>query len=233
LVETRSASGSWVIDRRTGERKMVAAALSDPPSRHEVDDLLSVTTASALNGEVLVCCGPFPQESFAPALYRQLVKDVRAQGTKVIVDLSPPRLDHALEGGPDLVKVDDWQLAEFVKDDVGTPGRFRAAAEALLERGAGAVVATRGGDPALVLRDDRAWELVPPKFEEGASEGSGDAMVGALAAALARGLDFEDALRLGGAAGATNFLRHGLGTGSRAVVDDLIERVELQPLRVV
>ena len=53
-------------------------------------------------------------------------------------------------------------------------------------------------------------------------------MVGAIAAALARDLDYEDVLRLGAAAGATNFLRHGLGTGSRAVVEDLVQRVELR-----
>jgi 1-phosphofructokinase len=229
-VETVSSSGAWVIDRRSGEREMVASIYSDPPTRHEVDDLFSVTTAAAMNSRVLICCGPFPQESFEPELYRRLVKDVRAQGTTVVVDLSPPRLDRALEGGPDLVKVDDWQLAEYVRDDVGTPARFRAAAETILERGAGAVVATRGGEPALVVCEDRAWELVPPKFEEGASEGSGDSMVGALAAAIARGLEFEEALRVGAAAGAANFLRRGLGTGSRAVVGDLVERVELRPL---
>jgi 1-phosphofructokinase len=227
-VETTSASGSWVIDRRSGEREMVAAALSDPPSRHEIDDLFSVTTAAALNSEVLVCCGPLPPSGIETEIYRRLVKDVRAHGTRVIVDLSPPRLDSALEGGPDLVKVDDWQLAEFVRNDIGTPERFRAAAETILERGAGAVVATRGGEPALVLQGDRAWELMAPKFEEGASDGSGDSMVGALGAAFARGFEFEEALRLGAAAGATNFLRRGLGTGSRTVVDDLVQRVELR-----
>jgi 1-phosphofructokinase len=230
LVETAAACGSWVIDRRSGEREMVASAWSEPPSRHEVDDLFSITTASALNSEVLVCCGPVPSDSLEPEIFGRLVKDVRAHGTRVVVDLSPPRLDSALEGEPDLVKVDDWQLAETVQDDVSGPERFRAAAEKLLERGAGAVVATRGGEPALVIRDGSAWELIPPKFAEGASEGSGDSMVGAIAAGFAQGMGFEDALRHGAAAGATNFLRHGLGTGSRAVVDDLVKRVELRPL---
>lgn len=43
-------------------------------------------------------------------------------------------------------------------------------------------------------------------------------LIDALAAALARGLSFEDALVLGAAAGAANFLRHGLGTAEH--VDD-------------
>jgi 1-phosphofructokinase len=100
----------------------------------------------------------------------------------------------------------------------------------VLSRGARSVLVTRGGEPALVLRNGSAWELAPPSFDGGAPEGSGDSMVGALAAAIARGLDWEQALRLGAAAGAANFLRHGLGTGSRSVVDELVERVELRPL---
>jgi 1-phosphofructokinase len=229
-VETSSASGAWVIDRRSGEREMVALALSDPPSRHEIDDLFSVTCAAAINSEVLVLCGPLPTDALPLELYGRLVADVRAHGTKVIVDLSPPRLNSALEGHPDLVKLDDWQLAEFVEGPVSDPKVFRSAAERILAQGAGAVIVTRGGDPALVLREGQAWELVPPRFEEGASEGSGDSMVGAMAAAVARGLGWEEALLLGAAAGATNFLRHGLGTGSRGVVEDLVKRVRLSTL---
>jgi 1-phosphofructokinase len=231
LIETSVASGSWVIDRRSGEREMVAHAWSDPPTRHEIDDLVSVTTASALNSGVLVLCGPVPPDSLQTEIYGQLVKDVRAHGARVVVDLSPPRLTSALEGGPDIVKADEWQLAQITGEDTREPEAFRKAAEGVVERGAGTVIATRGADPVLVLtKDGRAWDLVPPVFEEGAAEGSGDSMVGAVAAALARGMELEDALRLGAAAGATNFLRHGLGTGSRAVVEDLVQRVELRPL---
>jgi 1-phosphofructokinase len=231
LVNTTVASGSWVIDRRSGEREVIAHAWSEPPTRHEIDDLFSVTTASALNSKVLVVCGPVPSDSLPDELYGRLVKDVRTHGTKVVVDLSPPRLNSALEGEPDVVKADEWQLAQLIGEDTREPEKFRKAAEQAIERGAAVVIATRGADPVLVLtRDGRAWELVPPVFEEGAAEGSGDSMVGALAAGLARGMELEDALRLGAAAGATNFLRHGLGTGSRAVVEDLVQRVELRSL---
>jgi 1-phosphofructokinase len=229
-VETASASGCYVIDRRSGERQIVAQRWSEPPSRHETDDLFSVTCAAALGSKVLVVCGPVPQDALPLELYRNLVADVRAGGTKVIVDLSSPRLESALEAEPDIVKLDAWQLAQFVSGPVSEPEQLRAAAEAVLSRGARSVLVTRGGEPALVLRNGSAWELAPPSFDGGAPEGSGDSMVGALAAAIARGLDWEQALRLGAAAGAANFLRHGLGTGSRSVVDELVERVELRPL---
>lgn len=231
IVDTGVSSGAWVIDRRKDEREMVAQAWSDPPSRHEVDDLFSITVASALNSEVLVVCGPVPPDSLPEEIYGRLVKDVSTHGVRVVVDLSPPRLESALEGGPVIVKADEWQLAQLTGSDTRDPERFREAAQAVIDRGAEAVLATRGADPVLVLsRDGRAWELVPPVFEAGAPEGSGDSMVGALAAALARGFEWEDAVRMAAAAGATNFLRHGLGTGSRAVIEDLEKRVELRAL---
>jgi 1-phosphofructokinase len=228
LVEADPTTGAYVIDRRSGERDILAGAWSDPPSRHEVDDLFSVTVAAALESKVLVVCGPTPPDALPTEIFGNLVADARAGGTKTIVDLSPPRLNSALEGRPDFVKLDDWQLAEYVEGPVDQPEQIRDGARRVLEAGGGCVMVTRGGEPALVMTSEQTWELVPPRFSRGASEGSGDSMVGALAAAVARGMSTEDALRWGAAAGAANFLRHGLGTGSRDVVSDLLPRVELR-----
>jgi 1-phosphofructokinase len=162
--------------------------------------------------------------------YGKLVSDAHAGNTRTIVDLSPPRLDSALEGGPDIVKVNDWQLAEYLGHGFDGDDDLRAGARELVAAGARAALVTRGGEPALVATQKSLWELTPPRFEEGAPEGSGDSMVGATAALLARGAPVEEALRWGAAAGAANFLRHGLGTGSRTVVEDLLERVSLREL---
>jgi 1-phosphofructokinase len=230
LVQTGGSSGCYVIDRRNGEREVLASALSPPASRHEVDDLFSLTCAAALDCDVLAVANPFPAEVLPLDVYGNLVADVRANGTPVLVDLSSPRLESALEGKPDLVKLNDWELAEFVYGPVDYPSRMRRAGERLLEQGAGAVIVTRGVEPALVLRGDEAWELASPRFERGAREGCGDSMMGALAAAWASGLEWDKALCLGAAAGASNFLRHGLGTGSRAVVEELAGQIELRRL---
>ena len=55
-------------------------------------------------------------------------------------------------------------------------------------------------------------------------------MTGAIAAGWARGLPLRDALMLGAAAGAGNFLRHGLGTGHREVVEQLLRHVVTRPI---
>jgi 1-phosphofructokinase len=228
LVETTSPSGCSVADRRGGTRRLLASAWSEPPSRHELDDLLSVTAAAALNSAVLAVCNPWPGDLLPLDVYGTLVADARASGVTVLVDLSTPRLDSALEGRPDVVKINDWELAEYVVGPVDGP-RLRTAAELLLERGAGAAIVTRGGEPALAITGDRAWTIVPPPLERGFREGCGDSMLGAMAAVLAAGEGLERALTVGAGAGAACFLRHGLGSARRNVIEDLAKRVELRP----
>ena len=225
LVATAGSSGCYVVDRRGGERKVVSSALSPPPSRHELDDLFSTTVSAALASEVLVVCNPFPADALPQELYRNLVADVREAGIPVLVDLSTPRLESALAGGPELVKLNDWELAEYVYGPVSEPHELRAAAERLRQAGARSVVVTRGAQPALVLHEEDVWELVPPCFTAGSREGCGDSMMGAIAAGWATGMDLRENLRRAAAAGAANFLRHGLGTGSRQVVEELTPRV--------
>jgi 1-phosphofructokinase len=230
LVATVSASGCYVTDRRSGERELLSCTLSDPPSRHELDELFSITCAEAIADGWLVVTNPLPADSLPVEVYGALVADTRGSGCRTLVDLSTPRLDSALDGGPDLVKLNDWELAEVVRGPASEPAALRAAARRLCDRGAQAVIVTRGELPALVVAGERAWELTPPRLTRGFREGCGDAMMGALAATWAEGEGFERALKVGAAAGAANFLRHGLGSASREVVERLVDSVTLEPL---
>jgi 1-phosphofructokinase len=230
LVRSHSSSGCYVTDRRSGERQVLAQAYVEPPSRHEADELVAATTAAAMESEVLAICNPYPGDALPLDVYAGLVANARGAGVRVIADLSSPRIEATAAAEPELVKLNDWELAAFVVGPVDTPARLRAAAEKLRALGARNVLVTRAGDPALALLGDEAWELIPPKLEAGSREGCGDTMMGAIAAALATGRELPEAMVLGAGAGAVNFLRHGLGTGSRREVDELAEEVELRRL---
>ncbi len=229
LVSTASPSGSYVVDRRQGRREPVAMALSDPPSRHELDELCSLAIAHAADCGWLVVTNPMPAESLPLEVYRDVVADARAAGARTLVDLSSPRLDSALASKPDLVKINDWELAGFVRGPVTEPADLLAAARAVQDAGARRVIVTRGELPALVLDGRDALELAPPRFERGFREGCGDAMLGALAAVWAAQDDLPGALVQGAAAGAANFLRRGVGRASREVIDELSGNVSLGP----
>ena len=137
-----------VVDRRHGERRAIAGRLSDPVSRHELDDLVSVTCAAALRSDILVVCGCYPAEVVPADVYTELVATARANGVPVFVDLSVPGLVSAL--------------------------------------------------------------------------------LGAMAAATAGGETWERSLVLGAAAGAACFLRQGLGSAKRPVIEELADRVQLR-----
>jgi 1-phosphofructokinase len=227
LVRCSQPNGSYVVDRRAG-REVIADAYAGPRTRHEVDELISETCATALASDVLVVCNPYPAETIPVGAYTQIVGDARDAGIQVLVDLSTPRLDAALAGRPSLVKINDWELAEFVSGPVDGP-RLRVAAERVRAAGAETVVITRGAESAFAFAPSGDLEVVPPLFERGHREGCGDTMLGAMAVALGRGDALEDALRLGAAAGAANFLRRGIGNASAKVVQELLPRVEIEP----
>jgi 1-phosphofructokinase len=228
LVRTAGSTGSYVIDRRNGDRRLVAQSTAPMPSRHEVDDLVSRTCGSAAGTRVLALCNPYPGDAMPVEAYGELAADARALGAVVIADLSTPRLDEALTGEPHLVKLNDWELAEFVAGPVAEPGELRRAIGALFDGGAGAVLVTRGERPALAVRGDEVWEIVPPRFARGWREGCGDAMFGAIAAGIAQGLGFEEWLALGAAAGAAAFLRRGLGSAHAEDVAALTPAIEVR-----
>jgi 1-phosphofructokinase len=229
VVETRGSSGCYVVDRRSGERRLIAASHRPAPQRHELDDLISASCAAALSSSVFAVCNPFPPDGFPDDVYETLVGNVRGAGIPVVVDLSSPRLEHALKGGPDLVKINDWELAQFVRGPVDGP-RGLEAARAVRDAGAGAVAVTRAGAPVLVVPGEgEPYEIVPPRFTHGFREGCGDTMMGATAAGLAQGMSLRQALVLGAAAGAGNFLRHGLGTGTADTVRQLQRQITVRP----
>jgi 1-phosphofructokinase len=230
LVRSAGRSGSYVVDRRGGERRVIAAALRPPPARHEIDDLVAATVVSALSTRLLVVCNPYPASGFPEDAYETVVADAAAGGVPMLVDLSSPRLERTLAHRPDLVKLNDWELAEYARGPVDGPLALDAARH-VQDAGAKNVVVTRGGGPILVLTaENEAYEVVPPSLPCGFREGCGDTMMGALSAAWASGRGLRDSLLLGAAAGTVNFMRHGLGTGRRAVVEEMAQGLEVRPL---
>ena len=229
VVRSAASSGCYVTDRRGGERKVVAMTVSEPPSRHELDELFSLTCADAIACGWLIVTNPMPADSLPLEIYGDLVADAKANGCRTLVDLSSPRMDSALRGQPDVAKLNDWELAEMVCGPVSEPGELLAAAATLREQGAQTVVVTRGELPALVLSEAGPSWLTSPRLEHGYREGCGDSMMGAMTAAWALGESFDRALAIGAAAGAANFLRHGLGSAGRDVVERLVDSVTLEP----
>ena len=227
LVAT-SATGCFVVDQRHEPATEVASDWATPPSAADVDGLVAETLEAAAAADMLVICNPMPGEALPLDAYTRLATAATDGGIPVLVDLSTPRLDAALRGGPAMVKLNDWELAELVRAPVDEPSARSDALARLIDMGAQRVVETRGPATVVAVDGDEAVELSPPVVGDGRAAGCGDAMTGAMAAVLAEGATWLDAVRLGMAAGAAHY--RGRGESSRSVIEALARQVVARPI---
>ncbi|MGN5236110.1 MULTISPECIES: PfkB family carbohydrate kinase [unclassified Rhodococcus (in: high G+C Gram-positive bacteria)] len=230
-VTTSRENGSYVHDRRGGERKVVVEVPPPPLTRHETDDLFSASLAAAMAADVAIIGGPHCDEAVPVEVYRRLCADLSALNIPVVADLSGPTLTAALEGGVTVLKVSHEDLIEdglapsdHVDDLVATMRRLH-------DEGAETVVVSRAGDPAIALCDGELWEVETPPVQIVDHHGAGDSMTAGFAAAFATGKPDVEALRLGAAAGAVNVTRRGLATGHAGAVARMAENVQVRRMK--
>jgi fructose-1-phosphate kinase PfkB-like protein len=227
LVET-DETGCFVVDQRHEPATEVASDWAGPPRTAALDDLVATTLDAAAAADMLVVGNPMPGEALPLHTYTRLVAGATDAGVPVLVDLSTPRLEAALAGGPAAVKLNDWELAELVRAPVDEPSARSAALHRLIDLGAHRVVETRGPATVVAVDGDETVELRPPVVGDGRAAGCGDAMVGAMAAVLAEGSTWLDAVRLGMGAGAAHY--RGRGESSRSAIEALAEQVVAHPI---
>jgi 1-phosphofructokinase len=231
-VGTGGWNGCYVDDRRSGERERVGEMSPTPLTRHEVDELYGAVLVAGLDATLTVLAGAGLDPILPSDVYRRLTADLAANGRPVVVDLSGEPLRAAVAGGASVVKVSHEDL---LRDRQVEDGAVPALADAMSEfadHGAQLVVCSRAEQPALALFHGRVVEVCGPVMEATEHRGAGDSFTAALAAALAAGQSFEDALKLGAAAGALNVTRRGLGTGAREEIERLAELVEIRDAEV-
>ncbi len=240
VVPVSARNGSYVHDRRSGKREVVAEASGTPLDRHELDSLYELTLTEGLTHGRVLLSGPQEKDVVPADLYRRLSTDLGANGCKVAADLSGDRLEAVLAGKPDLIKVSHEELLDDGRAKSDDAQDLVAAMHSMRDEGAGTIVVSRAGSaPALALLDDRepdgggprggdVVEICMPALEPADSAGAGDSMTAGIVAALASGRPLPRALQIGAACGALNVVRHGLGTGGARAVETLAERVELR-----
>lgn len=156
-----------------------ATCLTEPALTRCWAELLEAVDASLPQAEVMVVGGRLPDGVPADAL-RTLVRLARDRGVPIVADTHGPALLEVLEAGCDVVKPNATELEGVTGDpDVGR------AARDLCERYGAVVVVSRGSEGVLAVTPNGAWEARPGDVVTGNPTGAGDALVAALARALA------------------------------------------------
>jgi 1-phosphofructokinase len=157
--------------------------------------------AAAQSVDWVACCGSLPP-GLGGSFYPDLIRALSGSGTRICVDSSGGPLLAALDAGPDLIKPNAEELAEAAGRPIRTLGDAVDAAQALRQRGVGAVLASLGADGALLVEGDGVLHGEAPVTSPRSTVGAGDALLAGFLAA--------------GGTGARG-LRNGLAWGAAAV----------------
>ncbi len=123
----------------------------------------------------------------------RVLASARGHGARTLLNAAPAHPDaRALLDDVDILVVNSLELHDL----------FSVAAPAEVTDFDGELVVTLGADGSTIRAGGREQHVPAFRVEAVATVGSGDAFVGALAAALAEGADLVDAARRGSAAGA-------------------------------
>ena len=138
----------------------------------------------------------------AAEFYAELVRRPARLGAKVAVDTSEAPLralvDALPDSAPDLMKPNGDELASFTGGDAdeleNDPRKAAVAARTLIDRGVGTVLATLGGNGAVLVTAEGAWHAAPPPTTVVSTVGAGDSSLFGYLLGDIRGLPAPDRL---------------------------------------
>jgi 1-phosphofructokinase family hexose kinase len=173
---------------------------------------------------VAVLCGSLPP-AMPGTTYGDLVRAL--PDTRVLVDASGDLLRHALGAAPYAIKPNRVEAQALTGMTIESPGSAARVARALMSTGVRLIVVSLGAEGAVACWNDRVCHVRPPEVAPMNAVGAGDCLLGALAAALARGDELVDALRLGVAAGTAKVLSTETGVVRRTDIDAVLPAVRV------
>lgn len=195
LIQGRTRVSLNVLDVHSGLEYRFAP---EGPTLSELEYQAFLDAVSAAEGEWVIASGSLPH-GVPDDAYAEMACIAAGQGRRFALDTSGVALRMALErGGLELVKPSLNELEQLVGRDLAETAAQDTEAMALVRSGAARLVAlTLGRDGALLASADGVLRTPAMDVPMQSSVGAGDAFLGAMALALARGASQREALGWG------------------------------------
>lgn len=175
-------------------------------------------------GDYLVISGSTPA-LMEDNIYGEILKSLKGRGVNVAVDATRGLLLKALEYEPFLIKPNKRELEEFFDVTLYNRKDIVEYAEKLKEKGARNVLVSLGADGAVLLAEDgNLYERKAPEGKVINSVGAGDSMVAGFIAGFIKDGNYDEALKLGVAAGSACAFLDGLA--SKEQIMDIYRSLE-------
>jgi 1-phosphofructokinase len=164
-------------------------------SDRDLEVLLEAIAALAPDNDWFILSGSLPS-GLCTSAYHDLIKPLKAQGKKVVLDTSGEALQEALSAQPSLIKPNVEELRALLGQPLAHEAEIVEAARQLNRAGIETVVVSMGSGGALFVTAHATVHALaePPVIKS--TVGAGDAMVAGTVAALSQGRSLSDCARL-------------------------------------
>ena len=168
------------------------------------------------DGDMLVLAGSIPA-SLPEDIYEKIMARLQGKDIRIVVDATKDLLLNVLKYHPFLIKPNNHELGEMFGIVLKDNDEIIEYAKKLQEKGARNVLVSMAGDGAILITEEGDVHVTPcPKGEVKNSVGAGDSMVaGFITGYLRSNGDYNEALKMGTAAGSASAFSEDLATGEK------------------
>ncbi|MDR1747559.1 MAG: 1-phosphofructokinase [Spirochaetaceae bacterium] len=200
------------------------------PSSGEWAELKKKLLNRAGPGVLFVLAGSLPP-GLPDDTYRELCLTLHKTGAQVFVDTDCAPLKLALESPPDFIKPNRDELLRYFGVRNPSEEQLLEMCGKLLATGIKLAAVSLGSEGALFAAEGQMWRAPAVPVTVQSTVGAGDAMVGALAYGIDKGLPLEECFALAMAVSAGAAATPGTQAPSEDSIQELLTRVVLEKVR--
>lgn len=177
-------------------------------------------------GDFWAFCGSLPPGA-PPDLYASLIWQVQERGARAFLDTSGPAFREGLAAQPFAIKPNTEEAAEFLGHSLYDDGEHCTAARHFEAKGIQMVALTRGTQGLVLDMGGEVLIATPPPVDARSPVGAGDAALAGLLWAVLDECNAVETARRVVACGTATAMQEGTGVGDRALVEKLIDQVQI------
>ena len=180
-------------------------------SRQKIKELMD-KLYNLNEGDILVISGNVPN-TLPEDIYERILENLEGRGIEYVVDATGELLKNVLKYRPFFIKPNKKEMEELLGETISNIDELRKGAEAMQKMGARNVLVSLGKDGAYLLSEDGTEHTMEAIRQKAVNTvGAGDSMVAGFLAGCLRRQSFDEALKLGIAAGSATACSEGLAT---------------------
>lgn len=181
---------------------------------------------------VVVASGSVPR-NIPKNFYKILIEIANEQGKKFLLDTSGDLLKEGIEGKPYFIKPNRDEIEALTGRSINGIEDVIREIKVFQDKGIELVAISLGSEGSVAGFEGKFYKVTFPKVNAVNPVGSGDSYVAGIAIAIERGYDIKEALKLASACGTANSLEKETGFVIEAVVNELIQKVIVEEIKIM